>query len=179
MSLTRIARRISAVCLLLSLALWCLSLPLHCAGRAALVGGFALLDGGLLGLCLALVTRVRQPLLIYLFLGLAALTFWPMWESWPLYQGWLIGDPGRIVAWPGAPELVYSYFDLLRSALFLLGLPAPFARYGQHRPDPLLVTEETVDETRAEPGVARARIASPRRETKAESPQESATETET
>jgi hypothetical protein len=136
-ALNRTAYRIGAVCLLLSLGVWGLSLPLHCAGRAALVGGWALLDGGLLGLALALVTRARRPLLIYLFLGLAALTFWPIWEGWPLYRGWPVGDPGRIVAWRGAPELVYSYFDLLRSALFLLGMPAPFVRYGQHGPDPL------------------------------------------
>jgi hypothetical protein len=154
MPIERVAHRLGAVCLLLALALWSLSIPLHCAGRAALVGCCALLDGGLFGLCLALVTRARRPVLIYLFLGLAALTFWPLWESWPLYHGWPIGDPGHIVAWPGAPDLVYSYFDLLRVPLFLLGMPAPFARYGQHGPDPLrsalpdLVSkQETLDAT--------------------------------
>src|SRR5579871_2176228 len=122
MTLTRTALRVGVVCLLLSLALWSLALPLHCGGRAALVGSCGFLDGGLLGLCLALVTRARRPLLIYLSLGLASLTFWPIWASWPLYHGWPIGDPGRIVAWRGAPDLVYSYFDMLRGTLFLLGV---------------------------------------------------------
>ena len=135
MSIVRVARRVGTGCVLLAIALWSLSVPLGCAGRAALVGGFALLDGAVLGLLLAAVTRIRRPILIYLFLGLATLTLWPIIQMWPLYHGWPVGDPGRIVAWPGAPELVYSYFDILRGALYLLGMPAPFARYGQHQPD--------------------------------------------
>ena len=135
MPMDRVARRLGGVCLLLALALWSLALPLHCAGRAALSGGFALLDGILMGLALAAVTRARRPLLIYLWLGLAAATLWPLWESWPLYRGWPIGNPGDVVAWPGAPDLVYSYFDILRACVFLLAIPAPFALYGQHGPD--------------------------------------------
>lgn len=111
-------------------------MPLQCAGRAALVGGFALFDGSLMGLALALVTRARRPVLIYLFFGLAMLTLWPLAASWPLDKGWPIGDPGAIVVWLGAPTLVYNYFDILRACVFTLAIPAPFARYGQHGPDP-------------------------------------------
>jgi hypothetical protein len=135
MPIDRIAGRIGAVCLLSTLALWSLSAPLHCTGRAGLVGGFALVDGALMGLALAFVTRSRRPLLIYLFIGLALLTLWPLAASWPLDKGWPIGDPGAIAAWPGAPALVYNYFDILRACVFALAIPAPFARYGQHGPD--------------------------------------------
>jgi len=144
MPIDRIARRIGCVCVLLALALWTLSLPLQCAGRAALVGGFALIDGAIAGLCLALVTRVRTAKLIYLALTGAGLTLWPIWQSWPVYRGWPIGDPSQIVAWPGAQAIVYSYFDVLRGCLYLLAIPAPFARFGRHGPDPQLNTAPIV-----------------------------------
>jgi hypothetical protein len=35
------------------------------------------------------------------------------------------------------PEIFANYLDLLRLALFLLGFLYPFARFGQHAPDPL------------------------------------------
>lgn len=134
-SARRAAPRLGAACLLLALVAWSLSLPLHCPLRAALVGGFAFLDGSLLGLCLALVTRARRPAGIYFWLLLAGATFWPIWNEWPIWRGWPIGDPTTLQPWPGAPVLLANYYDLLRFGLFLLGLPFPFVRFGHHAPE--------------------------------------------
>lgn len=123
--------RLGLICLLLSLILWAGSLPLHCAPLAAYVGGVTLLIGGAFGLCLALVTRTRRPILIYLYLGLACLCLWPLYRSWPFADAW------DVVPWPGAPTFVLYYFILLRPCIFLLGVPYPFARFGLHGPDPL------------------------------------------
>lgn len=147
----RVTRRIGLVCLLLALAAWSLSFLFRVPLRAALVGGCALIDGALLGLCLAAVTRTRRPVAIYAWLLGAALTFWPIWYDWPIWQGWPIGDPMTLHLWPGAPALAGSYYELLRAFLYLLGLPYPFARFGQHGPDPLQEsrqeTQETTDHT--------------------------------
>ncbi len=144
-SLHRTARRLGLACLLLAIVGWSVSIPLHCSLRAALVGGCAFLNGGLFGLCLALVTRVRRPVWIYFWLLLAALTFWPLWHDWPLWQGWPIGDPATIRLWRGAPAILTGYYDILRFCLFLLGLPFPFARFGQHGPDPLPPEDASLD----------------------------------
>jgi hypothetical protein len=53
-------RRLGRACSALALAFWALALPLGCAGRAAVVGGFALLDGALCGTLLAGITRTRR-----------------------------------------------------------------------------------------------------------------------
>jgi hypothetical protein len=124
-------RRLGWLCGGLALALWMLSLPLGCAGRAALVGGSALLFGAALGTLLALVTRARQPLLIYAAL-LACLV--PLGL---LASGWPPASPYEIRLWKGAPDLLTGYFDILRLTLFLLGFPYPFARFGHHAPDSL------------------------------------------
>jgi hypothetical protein len=125
-----VSRRLGGVCLTLALLSWAVALPLHCPGKAALVGGVALLAGVLLGAALAMVTRTRNPWRIYGWLAVAALTFWPMIVAWPP------ADPSDIHPWPHAPDIVANYFDILRIALFLVGIPYPFARFGQHAPDP-------------------------------------------
>jgi hypothetical protein len=126
----RSARRLGILCLSLALLLWALSFPLHCAGRAALVSGFSLLDGAALGAALAMVTRTRRPLAIYGWLAVAALTFWPLLVVWPPGGAFDV-HPG-----PYAPALASNYFDVLRLGLFFLGIPYPFARCGHHAPDP-------------------------------------------
>ena len=88
-----------------------------------------LLDGLLLGGALAAVTRTRRPLLIYLWLGVAALSLW-----------WLIvfqlpGEAESVQLWQGAPSLLKNYFDILRVGVFLAGIPYPFIRIGHHAPD--------------------------------------------
>ena len=108
-----------------------LSLPLRCVGPAAAIGGFSLLDGVVMGACLALITRTRRPIWIYLLLAGACLTLWPIVAAWPP------GDPAAIHPWRGAPAIVTNYFDALRVCLFLAGIPYPFARLGHHAPDPI------------------------------------------
>lgn len=130
-----VTRSIGVICLLMALLVWSLALLLRVPVRAALVGGFALCDGALLGICLAGITRTRRPWLIYLWLAGALLTFWPLWNDWPLWQGWPVGDPSTLYLWVGAPSLAANYYDLLHIAGFLLGLPYPFARFAQHGPD--------------------------------------------
>lgn len=133
-------RRLGGICLALSLLLWLPSLPLHCAGRAALVGGFSLLNGVLLGTLLAVITRTRRPLLIYACLGGVLLSFWPLFVSWPP------AEQSEIYLPHGAPEILLNYFDILRGVLFLLGVPFPFATLGHHAPDPLPPAPTETDE---------------------------------
>jgi len=123
--------RLGLFCLLFACIGIALAIPLHCFGLAVQVGGFYFLLGAAQGAMLAFVTRTRKPWLIYLGLGLAAALFWPLFEPF-----WL-NAVFAIRAWHGAPDIVYNYFDILRIALFLLGIPYPYARWGQHGPDPL------------------------------------------
>lgn len=123
--------RVGLTCLGLALLLWAVSLPLHCANLAIGVATANFMAGGLFGLFLALVTRTRTPWQIYLFLGLACLTLWPLYRNWPP------ADYGDLVVPQGAPSILENYFTLLRLSVFLLGLPFPFAALGQHGPDPL------------------------------------------
>ncbi len=125
----RAGLKIGVICLVLSLLCWAASLRLHCPEVAALVGGFSFLDGAFFGIMLALVTRSRRPIWIYVWLGLAALSFYPLFISWPP------GNELSIAAWRGAPAIVYNYFDALRPLLFLLGMPFPFIAFGFHAPD--------------------------------------------
>ena len=129
--------RLGWACLLLILLLLAVAIPLRCIERAALVGGGALLAGGTLGFAMAMITRTRRPLLIYFWLGIVVLSFWP------LYAGWPPGEIWELHPWPNAPDLVYNYFDMLRGGLFLLAFPWVFARLGYHAPDPLPASSES------------------------------------
>lgn len=122
-------------CLLIASGLFTLSVPLQCAAQAARIGGFSLADGFVFGIALALITRTRCPLFIYLALALAVLTFIPLFRAWPP------GGPWDVTLQPGMPEIFVNYLDLLRVALFMLGFPYPFARFGQHAPDSPSETE--------------------------------------
>ncbi len=124
------ARRLGLICLGLLLACWAVSLPLRCSGKAAFVGGFTFLDGALLGAALAMVTRTHRPLRIYGWLMIVLLAFWPLAVSWPP------AGADNLHLWPHAPALLANYFDMLRIASFLLGIPYPFARLGYFAPDP-------------------------------------------
>jgi len=117
------------VCLLLTAVSLTFSIPLRCVVKAAVVGGISLLDGILFSLSLAAVTRTRSAGWIYFFLLCALLTLAP------LYLGWPAADSDDLTLWRGAPDLLGNYFDMLRVALFLFGLPYPFARFGHHGPD--------------------------------------------
>jgi hypothetical protein len=125
-----IYRRIGLVSLTLIALAFSLAAPLRCIEKAILVGGVALCSGGLLGASLAWITRTRNPWLIYLALGIAALCFWPLTAAWPHTEIWDV-RPSR--TWP---RFFYNYLDYLRGILFLVGIPYPFARFGQHTPDP-------------------------------------------
>lgn len=126
------------MCLVLSLLVIAASLPLGCLPIALSIGGFSLLDGIVLGVGLALVTRVRSPWIIYFLLGLCALTVWPLIDEWPP------GGALDVHLWPGVPSLAYGYLDAVRLMLFLLGVPAPFALLGHHGPDSV-PTSDTIE----------------------------------
>lgn len=127
----RSARKLGLFTLCAFVAALAAAIPLHCLPTALRVGSGSLLLGTGLGGALAFVTRTRRPLLIYMGLLLAALTFVPLAQNWPP------GDAWDIHPWHGAPQLAYSYLDILRTLLYLVGIPWPFARFGHHAPDPL------------------------------------------
>jgi hypothetical protein len=120
------------------------AVPLKCVAVALRVGGGSLAVGIGLGLSLALVTRTRRPWSIYLALALGALTFVPLAQEWPPGNSW------DVHPWHGAPPLVYGYLDGLRTLLFLVGIPWPFARFGFHAPDPLPIATPSEDEPQEE-----------------------------
>lgn len=123
------AGRVGLVCLggigAAVIAAW----PLRCLTAALGVGAVAAAAGAALGIALAAITRTRRPALIYFFLGLAALTLVPLVHPWPG------GDSADVTLWPGAPDILYNYFDFLRGAAYLFAMPYPFARFGRHKPD--------------------------------------------
>ncbi|MCS6775901.1 MAG: hypothetical protein RMJ43_11625 [Chloroherpetonaceae bacterium] len=132
-------RRVDAfglLCAGLALLLWALALPLGCAGQAALIGGVSLGSGALLGLMLALITRTLRPAVIYLCLCVAVAACVPLLREWPP------GDMRDVRLAPGMPGFLAYYLDLLRVALFVLGIPYPFARLGHHAPDPVARRED-------------------------------------
>ncbi len=134
-------KRAGLICLALILAAWAASLPLRCPVLGAWVAGVSALTGALCGLFLALVTRTRRPVLIYAFLALACLMLWPLYNAWPYADGF------DVIAWPNAPQFVFTYFGILRPVVFILALPVPFAAVGQHGPDPLPVQDEQAQVT--------------------------------
>lgn len=136
----RPARKLGLFCLVVAGLALAAAIPLGCLPVALRVGGGALLLGGGLGSALALITRTRRPWLIYLSLLLGALTFVPLSLEWPPGNGW------DVHPWHGAPPMVYSYPDILRTLLYLVGIPWPFARFGQHAPDPLPETPPVAED---------------------------------
>ncbi|MCW3097079.1 MAG: hypothetical protein JWL77_2697 [Chthonomonadaceae bacterium] len=124
-------RKLGLFCLVVVVLALAAAIPLGCFVVALRVGGGSLLAGAGLGTALALVTRTRRPWLIYLALALGALTFLPFYFDWPP------GDAWDVHPWHGAPPLAYSYLDMLRTLLYLVGIPWPFARFGHHAPDPI------------------------------------------
>ncbi len=122
-------RRAAVGSIIVLIAAWLICLPLRVPVAMAVVelGGAAC--GALFGLFLAMVTRTRNVARIYLFLALAALTLWPVLADWPP------ANPASIHVWTGAPTLLYSAFDIMRPAAFIIGLIPPFALLGQHGPD--------------------------------------------
>lgn len=120
------------------------ALPLGCLAAALRVGGGSLIAGVGLGASLALATRVRRPWLIYLALTFGALTLLPLVQDWPP------GDAWEVHPWRGAPPLVYGYLDVLRTLLYLAGIPWPFARFGYHAPDPLPIAPHSADDSQNE-----------------------------
>ena len=125
------ARRLGLVCLTVTGLALAAAIPLRCVAVALRVGGGSLLAGMGLGFCFVLVTRTRRPWLIYLALALGALTFVPYYQEWPPGNAW------DVHPWRGAPSLFYNYLDVLRLLLYFVGIPWPFARFGNHAPDPI------------------------------------------
>ena len=136
-TLRRNVHRLGLFCITVVGVALAAAIPLDCGAVALRVGAASLSAGVALGAALALVTRSRRPWLIYLGLALGALTFVPLYREWPAGDGW------DIHPWRGAPPLVYGYLDGLRTLLYLVGIPWPFARFGFHAPDPFPVAEPT------------------------------------
>jgi hypothetical protein len=132
-------------CLILAIVWLLPALRLQCLERAAIIAGASLLEGALLGTAMAMITRTRKPLAIYFWLLICLLSLGPLCASWPA------GSPWEIHPWPGAPRLVYFYFDMLRMVFFLLGIPYPFVRWGYHAPDPLPVPDVPAAPTETPP----------------------------
>ena len=143
-TLPRTVRKLGLFCLVVVALALAAAIPLRCIGVALQVGSGSLLAGMGLGLSLALVTRTRRPWLIYLSLVLGALTLVPFTLEWPP------GDAWDVHPWHGAPPITYSYLDILRTSLFLLGIPWPFARFGHHAPDPVPSVPTAMDEQKEE-----------------------------
>lgn len=127
----RIAQQVGMVCCALLIGVLLPSLFLHCARWAVLTGGVAFIKGSLFGLCLAAITRTRRPTFIYLWLLLALLMGISFWNDWPLSMP----VPSLATGTPWGQLLFAGYGILVRYGLFFVGLPAPFALYGQHGPD--------------------------------------------
>jgi hypothetical protein len=121
--------RLGWTCVALIAIMIVLAIPLRCLPRAVGVAAGSSCGGAALGLSLAMVTRTRQPLAIYAWLAAAGLSFYPLFAGWPPADSW------DLTPWHGAPEFLNNYFDLLRPAAYLLAMPYPFARLGQHAPD--------------------------------------------
>ena len=128
---SRAISRLGWISMLLALLLMAAAIPLHCLGLAAVVGAGSLVAGCLLGFAMAMITQTRIPLIIYCWLFIVILSFWPLYNGWPRADFW------EVHAWPTAPDFVYNYFDLLRGGLFILAFPWVFARLGFHAADPI------------------------------------------
>lgn len=130
------ALRLGSFCLVLALVCWLPSLWLHWALPAAMLEGLALAKGVAFGLCLAAATRTRRPSWIYFWILLASLFTVLFWNVWPLANLSLpIADQGPTHPWMGL--WIAAYRGILQYGAFFLGIPAPFAFYGQHAPDAL------------------------------------------
>ena len=123
--------RLGWACLALITAMLLLSFPLHCFRMAATVAAGSATAGAGLGTAMAMVTRTRRPVAIYAWLAACGLTFLPLLFAWPP------GDSFDVTLWRGAPDILSNYFEFMRGGVFLLAMPFPFARFGQHGPDPL------------------------------------------
>jgi hypothetical protein len=104
------------------------SAVMHCVGSAAKIATVSILAGSLLGLSLALITRTRKPTLIYVLIMCGAATFWPLYSSWPV-AGW------DLFNFDGPIESIYHYLQMLRSVVYILAIPFPYAYFGQHAAD--------------------------------------------
>jgi hypothetical protein len=113
------------------IAVWAPSFQLGCAALATRVALFTLADGLICGAALAAVTRTRKPAWIYFWLLISALTFWPLYASWPE------ASPYDIPPSPGTPPWALGYFDMLRPITYLAGAPFPFVALGYHAADPV------------------------------------------
>jgi hypothetical protein len=123
--------RLGWVCAGLITVILGLSIPLRCFQVAVPIVVVSSLEGAGMGAALAMVTRTKRPLAIYAWLAAAGLTLLPFVLTWPP------GDSSDVFLWRGAPDILSNYFDLARGGAFLLAMPFPFARLGQHAPDPL------------------------------------------
>jgi hypothetical protein len=106
------------------------SIRIHCLWPAVQISAVSFAAGGLLGLCMAGITRSRSPTVIYLLVLAAASTAWPLYHGWPSAFSWDVLD------YDGPVNRAITYLEALRPLMYLLGAPFPYACFGQHGPDP-------------------------------------------
>ncbi len=105
------------------------AVALRCLPQCLQKGSLPLALGLLLGGALAMATRTRYALLIYLSLGVAFL-------AGTLFAMPLPTDAVEEVRlWAGAPSLFQTYPEIVRTLAFVFAIPYPFARFGYHAPD--------------------------------------------
>ena len=125
----RSVRVTGVCCCLVALLVLLPAVPMHCLLPAARIAVVAFVAGLLLGMAMAGITRSRRPTVIYLLLLAAAAT------SWPLYHGWPSAFTWEVLEYDGPVNRAITYLEALRPLMYLLGVPFPYAYFGQHGPD--------------------------------------------
>ncbi len=127
----RYVRATGIGCFTLAVVVMAPSVLMHCFRPAIQIAGINVAAGGLLGLCMAGITRSRKPTVIYLLLLAAMATAWPMYSDWPSAFSWDVLDYG------GPVNRAITYLEALRPLMYLIGVPFLYACFGQHGPDPI------------------------------------------
>ena len=126
---TKVVVKLGVVCLILVICLLIPSWYFSCEAEAFRVGCVSLGGGIVFGGLMALITRTRNPHVIYLALLGAGLSFWPLIVGWPAVRTY------SILTTSHNPESALSYLEAVRALIFIFGIPTPFAYFGQHTSD--------------------------------------------
>jgi hypothetical protein len=116
---------------------------MKCILPAVRISGAGLTDGVVMGLAMAAITRTRHSTKIYLLLLIATATMWPLYSGWPSAFSW------DILEYTGPIGRVINYLEALRPLMYLLGVPFPYANYGQHEADPIPYRDSLEDDMKS------------------------------
>ncbi len=120
---------VAAGCILVVAAVLAPSVLFHCVSGALRVAIPAMLSGCLLGACMALITRIRRPAVIYASLLIGIATAWPLIHPWPAIR---LED---VVSAEGSIQRAIMYLETIRPLAFLAGVPIFYIGLGQHSAD--------------------------------------------